>query len=49
MAAVHRRDLEPGHRGVPLKSLALGLRCRLGDLSRGPTAGATEVYDVSER
>jgi len=34
---------------VLLLSLALGLRCRLGDLSRGPrTAGATDVYDATE-
>jgi hypothetical protein len=35
---------------MPPQSLAFGLRCRLGDLSRGPpTAGAAEVYDATER
>jgi hypothetical protein len=49
VAPVHRGDVETGHRGVPLQSLAFGLRCRLGDLSRGPpTAGATKVYDATE-
>ena len=49
MAPMHRRDVEPSHRGVLLPSLAPGVRCRLGDLSRGPrTAGATDVYEATE-
>ncbi len=49
VAPMHRGDVEPGHRGVLLPSPALGVRCRLGDLWRGPrTASATDVYDATE-